>query len=119
MMTQICMIVEFTIADGQGALFKKLFREALDLTKQKDLGTLSYELYFNHDETKCYSIERYANSDAVLAHQDTVAKVSVPLFEICSTTRFEIFGDPSPKLQKALEASSPNRYKPWEGFARI
>ncbi len=118
MMNQICMIVEFTIANGQGAAFKKLFQEALDLTKQRDLGTLSYELYFNADETKCYSIERYADFDAVLAHLDTVADVSVPLFKICSTTRFEIFGDPSAKLQKALESSSPSQYKPWEGFAR-
>ena len=117
-MTQICMVVEFTIADGQGAAFKKLFREALDLTRQKDAGTLSYHLYFNEDETKCYSIEWYADSDAVLAHLDTVVDVSVPLFKICSTTRFEIFGDPSAKLQKALESAAPGRYQPWEGFSR-
>ena len=118
MLTQICMVVEFTIADGQGAAFRKLFREALDLTKQKDLGTLSYHLYFNNDESKCYSIEWYADSDAVSAHLETVAAVSVPLFKICSATRFEIFGDPSAKLQKALDASSPSLYKSWEGFSR-
>jgi quinol monooxygenase YgiN len=117
-MTQICMVVEFTIADGQAEAFKKLFREALDLTEQRDLGTRSYQLYFNDNETKCYSIEWYSDSDAVLAHLDTVADVSVPLFKICSTTRFEIFGEPSAKLKKALESASPNRYKPWVGFSR-
>lgn len=118
MMKQICLVVEFTVANGKVDTFKRLFREALEATKRKDLGVLSYQLYFNDDETKCYSIEQYQDSDAVLGHLDTVAGVSGPLFEVCSTTRIEIFGEPSPKLLKAFESSAPNKYVPWEGFAR-
>lgn len=118
MMTQICLVVEFTIADGKVETFKKLFREALDITKQKDKGTLSYHTYFNADGTKCYSIEWYEDSDAVLRHLDSVAGISAPLFEVCRTTRFEIFGSPSSKLLSAFESSAPSLYRPWEGFSR-
>jgi quinol monooxygenase YgiN len=118
MMAQICLVVEFTIADGKVETFKKLFLEAIEITKRKDSGTLSYQLYFNDDETKCYSIEWYENSEAILGHLDSMADISVPLFEICRTTRFEIFGNPSKKLSEVFEASSPNIYQPWVGFSR-
>lgn len=119
MMKQICLVVEFTIADGKTAIFKKLFREAIDITKGMDPGTLSYQLYFNDDETKCYSIEWYEDSDALLAHLNNVTDASTQLFEVCSTTRFEIFGNPSTKVLNAFESSSTNRYKPWIGFSRL
>ena len=118
MTTEICLVVEFTIVDGKLETFKKLFREAIDHTQQKDLGTLSYQAYFNDDETKCYSIEWYEDSQAILNHLDSVGDVAAPLFEVCSTSRFEIFGNPSAEVLKAFEASLPNRYKSWVGFSR-
>jgi quinol monooxygenase YgiN len=118
MMTQICLVVEFSIADGKVETFKKLLRKAIDVTRQKDLGALNYQFYFNKDATKCYSIEWYQDSDAVLRHLDSVAEVAGSLFEVCATTRFEIFGNPSTILLDAFKASSPNTYTPWDGFSR-
>ena len=118
MMKQICLVVEFSITDGKLETFKKLLCKAIDVTKQKDLGTLNYQFYFNDTMTKCYSIEWYQDSDAVLCHLDSVAEVAGSLFEVCATTRFEIFGNPSTKLLEAFNASSPNTYMPWDGFSR-
>lgn len=117
-MTAITLVVEFSIIPGNAGRFKELMHQAVDATLQKDVGALNYWLYFNQDETHCYSIETYSDTEAVLHHLNTVSAISGPLFEICSSTRFEIFGRPSPELIQLFAASSPNIYTPWEGFTR-
>jgi quinol monooxygenase YgiN len=117
-MDTITLVVEFSITPGNDKQFKTLMRQAVEATQQKDLGALGYQLYFNHDESKCYSIEVYRDSEAVLRHLDTVSEIARPLFEICATTRFEIFGSPSAELLKEFEASAPKIYSHWDGYTR-
>jgi len=117
-MDTITLVVEFSIIPGHSDQFKELMRQAVAATQQFDLGALIYQFYFNQDDSKCYSIEVYRDSEVVLKHLNTVAEIARPLFEICSSTRFEIFGSPSPELIKAFAADAPQIYRNWDGFTR-
>lgn len=42
--------------------------QCIAVAKEKDPNTLQYDWFFNPDQTECVVREKYADSDAVLAH---------------------------------------------------
>ncbi|MGA9152650.1 MAG: hypothetical protein WBZ36_18900 [Candidatus Nitrosopolaris sp.] len=66
--------------------------------------TINYEFCLNKYETSCVVNETYANSEAALVHAKGVASQTIlpKIFNISRITRFDVYGDPSEDLQKAL-----------------
>lgn len=116
-MTSIYLTVEFTITPGKVDAFKKLARQLIDGTS-KEAGTLGYQWYLNSDETKCYLIELYRDSGAILAHLNNVGPVLQKLLEASKVTRFEVFGSVSAEVEKALAGFGTRIFKYWDGFLR-
>jgi quinol monooxygenase YgiN len=103
---------EFVIKDGALKEYKSLVRNMSKLVETNEPGTLSYRFYFDTDEAKCVVHEIYANSEAVFVHNNSIASQTIlpKIFSISRIVKFEVYGNPSRKLQKALTSFSPKTY---------
>ena len=118
---QIHFRAEFTIEEGKIEEYKKLVQEMSRVVEANEPDTINYQFYLNRDdETKCIVHETYANSEAVFAHIDGVASQTIlpKVFNVSRISRFEVYGNPSEKLQKVLTSFRPQTYNPFVGFSR-
>ena len=112
---QIDFRAEFTIEEGKIEEFKKLVQDMSRVVEANEPDTVNYQFYLNRAETKCIVNETYANSEAVLAHND-----GPKIFSLAKISRFDVYGNPNDELQKVLASSSfnPQTYNLFTGFTR-
>jgi quinol monooxygenase YgiN len=118
---QIHFRAEFTIEEGKIEEYKKLVQEMSRVVEANEPDTINYQFYLNRDdETKCIVHETYANSEAVIAHINGVASQTIlpKVFNVSRISRFEVYGNPSEKLQKVLTSFRPQIYNLFVGFSR-
>ena len=111
---------EVIIKDGKLKEYKKLVRKMSKLVEANEPDTLGYHFYFNRDETKCVVHEIFANSDAVIAHNNSPASQTMlpKILSVSRISKFEVYGDPTKKLQKVLTSFNPETFYLFEGFSR-
>ena len=109
---------EHSISDGKINEFKKLAAEIVDRVEANEPNTLSYEWFLSDDESKCYVVQVYEDSEAVLAHLANIGDLLGPFDEIAPLTGLMIFGSPSDELRQALEPVGPKILEHWFGFTR-
>ena len=94
--------------------FKRLAGDAVKIAADEP-GVLQYDWFFNQDETACVVRERYANSDAVLAHLGVVGELLGKIIELGGGVEIDVFGSPSAVLVQAAEALRPRVYSYFQG----
>ena len=111
-MKLIKLIARFKIHPGKTEEFKKIVSKCIEVVKEKEAGkgTLSYDWYFNEDQSDCRVIETYRDSEAVLAHAANVGPYLGQFFEI-STFSGDIYGSASDTLKSALSAFQISYYE--------
>ena len=83
----------------------------------QEAGTLGYEWFLDGDGTTCHILERYADSDAVLAHLGTFGAQFAQRFLQCfAPTGLTVYGDPSPEARTALDGFGAVYLGTWGGF---
>ena len=113
-MGEILGIARFRFHEGKVEEFKRLSAQAMEIVKTKDPGTLGYDTYFNEDETECVIVERYRDSDALIAHAANLADLFEPILSIVDVVHGEVLGDASPVLRANLAGSKvPELFTPW------
>lgn len=117
---QIHFRAEFTIEEGKIEEFKKLVQDMSRVVEANEPDIINYQFYLNRAETKCIVNETYANSEAVLAHITCVALQTIlpKVFSVSRISRFDVYGNPSEELQKALTSFGPQTYNLFAGFSR-
>ncbi len=118
MTNYIQAIAEHSISEGKINEFKKLAAEIIDRVEANEPNTLSYEWFLNSDESKCYVVQLYKDSEAGLAHLGNIGDLLGPFHEVAPLTGLMIFGSPSDELRQALEPVGPKILKHWNGVAR-
>ena len=118
MTNSIRFVIEFITAEGELDTVKKVLTTAIETVNANDPGALSYEFFFNHDESRLYAVEWYKDSDAALAHLGIVGKILPKLLEVARVNRFQIFGNPSEGLVQALDPLGIQIITHWDGFTR-
>jgi quinol monooxygenase YgiN len=119
---QIHFRAEFTIEEGKIEEYRKLVQEMSRMVEANEPYTINYQFYLNRDETKCIVHETYVNSEAVLAHNSSVASQTIlpKIFSVAKISRFDVYGNLSEELQKVLASSgfNPQTYNLFAGFSR-
>lgn len=117
-MTQdIRKVVEVTINEGQLDEFKRLANIFIKRVKSSEPDTVSYEWFFDTDGKKCYILEWYRDSKALLAHLDNIRDLYEPLFKVSRITRLEVFGNPSLEVRQA-HLPETRFFEYWAGIRR-
>ena len=114
----IRLVVEATVAEGKLDSFKRILSSAVERVRANEPNTLSYEFFFNEDESKCYGLEWYKDSEATIAHVANVGEILGRLFEVSQLTRMEVMGAPSDEAKKLLDSFGAQTYIPWDGLTR-
>jgi quinol monooxygenase YgiN len=117
---QIHFRVELTIKEGKIDEYKKLVQKMCKVVEANEPDTLGYQFYLLSDGTKCIVHETYANSDAALAHNASVASKTIlpKIFSVSRISGFDVYGNPSEELQKVLTSFGAKTYRLFAGFSR-
>jgi quinol monooxygenase YgiN len=87
--------------------FKRLAAKAMEIVRNKDTGTLQFEISFNDDQSECIVLERYRDSQALIEHAEHFGDLSEAIIRTGSFAG-ELIGEPSAEL-KAMLAGGPIR----------
>jgi quinol monooxygenase YgiN len=97
-------IARFEFHGGQLEEFKGLAARGMEIVRNKDTGTLQFEISFNDDQSACIVLERYRDSDALIEHAQNFGDLGEALIRT-GWVAGELVGKPTAEL-KAMMASS-------------
>ena len=118
MSEQVSWFLELAVKPGQIDEVRALIAEMVE-SAQTEPGALNYQWSISDDESMIHSYERYADSDAVLAHLSIFgATFAKRLLAAVEPTRFVVYGDPTDQARDALDGFGARYMKPFAGFAR-
>jgi quinol monooxygenase YgiN len=111
-------VIEFAIPSGKDKELRAIMNDMVEDTRA-DPGALCYQWNLSDDATSCHVYEHYKDSEAALAHMDTVVKKHGARFlSLATPTRFVVYGEPTEALKKALGVLNPVFLKEIGGFSR-
>jgi len=111
--------VELAIKPGQLDNFRTLTKEMVESTKTEP-GVRIYERFVSKDGKLAYVYERYADSDAAVAHLLAFGKMYGERFaSMVERRRFTVFGTPSDELKTILDRFGATYLDQFEGFSLI
>lgn len=111
-MSTIQSVARFKIHPGKLEQFKRLSEQCVRLAREKDTGTLRYELFFNADQTECVVHEEYIDSEACILHFRNMGDTAAAIFTTGDVTG-EMWGNPSPELRKAVQDKGVRLFAPF------
>jgi quinol monooxygenase YgiN len=112
-------LYEVKIKDGQLQNLKDLIAEMVAHTKASEPETLVYSWVVSDDGSAGEVYERYANSEAALAHLATFNRdFADRLGTMVDLTRHTVYGHPSDALKQAIAGSHPIYFEDVAGFER-
>jgi quinol monooxygenase YgiN len=119
MENHVSWVIELDVKDGAFDTFRALMEEMVAGTSTEP-ATLAYEWYVSDDQKVVHIFEKYADSDAMIAHvSGFLEKWAGRFMESVDPTRFVVYGDPSPAARELLAGFGPVYLGPWSGFSRF
>lgn len=111
-MDEIKGIARFKFHPGSLEEWKRLTKEAMEIARTRDSGTLQYEIFLNEDESEAIVFERYRNADALMEHLSNIGHSMQPILATASITG-EVLGTPNAKMKELLGKGEPKLFTPW------
>jgi quinol monooxygenase YgiN len=112
-------LYQVTVKDGQLQNLKDLIVEMVANTEASEPETLAYSWVVSDDGTIGEVHERYANSEAALAHLATFNRDFAARLGTMVDLRSQlVYGNPSAALKQAIAGSKPVYFNPVAGFQR-
>lgn len=111
-MKEIKGIARVKFHPGQVEEWKRLSKEAMEIVRTRDSGTLQYEIFLNEDESEAVVFERYRDADAALEHFSNISHLMEPILSTASVTG-EVLGTPNTKMRALLGQGEPKLFTPW------
>jgi quinol monooxygenase YgiN len=119
MEAHVSWVIELAVKDRALDTFKELMEEMVSGTSVEP-QTLAYEWYISDDGGTVHIFEKYADSEAMVAHvSGFMQKWAGRFMECVDVTRFVVYGDPSPAARELLDGFGAVYLGPWGGFSRF
>lgn len=118
MSTVVSWNLHLSIREGRLEEFRGLMHEMVESARAEP-GTLSYEWFLSEDGSMCHIYERYADSDAVLAHLESFGSKFAERFLACvESTALSVYGEPTDEARSALDGFGAVYLGTFGGFSR-
>jgi quinol monooxygenase YgiN len=115
---QISWVLQCTVKEGQLDAFKELMDEMVAGTSEEP-GTLNYEWFISDDGNSVHLYEKYADSEAMIAHVEGFMEKWARRFMGCiEVTGFTAYGNPTDAAKEVMAPFGGNQLATWGGFAR-
>ena len=116
-MSELQGVARFKIHEGKLDEFKRLSAQAREIVRNKDTGTLQYEIYFNDDQSECMVLERFRDSEALIEHTANLGDLVEAILATVSVVHGELCGEPSAELRGNLAGMDvPVLFKPYQSM---
>lgn len=121
---RILVIGELTIKNGKAAELKKQIPAIIDAVRNNEPELNVYEWFIKSDETKCFIVQRFENSEAFLNHLSLMAPMLPALFAIAPFSGWKIYGNLTPAALETIRPIAaannivPDVYEFLEGMVR-
>ena len=116
-MSELLGIARFRFHEGKVEEFKRLSAEAIEIVRTKDPGTLQYDTYFKEDQSECFVIERFRDSEALIEHAANLGDLTDAILATVSVVHGELLGEPSAELRAKLVGSEvPVLFTPYQSM---
>ena len=115
-MGYVAWMLECTINDR--AALDSVMSDAASAAEANEPGTDIYEWNVSEDGTVLVNYERFADSDAALAHIGGFGAHAERFLATVTPTRLTVFGSPSDAVKEALTAFGPTYTSQIGGFHR-
>ena len=110
--------LRLAVREGRLDDARALMDEMVASTRRED-GALGYEWFLTEDGTSCHLHERYADSDALLAHLGTFGADFAERFLQCfEPTSLAVYGAPNDAAKGVLDGFGAAYLGTWGGFVR-
>lgn len=111
--------IEATIKDGKRGELEQFLAAISEETKRVEPTTLAYEFYVGESDSSFRALERYASSEAALAHLGNAGpKLGSLMACLDGAPKIVVWGAPSDALRAAIADFHPTYCKPIGGFRR-
>jgi len=114
-MDEIKGIARVKFHPGKVEEWKRLSEEAMEIVRNKDRGTLQYEIFLNEDESEAVVFERYRDAEAAIDHFSNISHLMEPILATASVTG-EVLGTPNAKMKALLGKGGPNLFTLWRAL---
>jgi len=118
MTDRIRMVVEFTVKPENLAAFKRLVEQAVTLVTRNETDALSYECFFNEDESICTVLEVYRDVQAVNAHMANVGPTLNEMAAVAPMTTLRVFGAVPDAMKPLATSVGGTIHTPFAGVTR-
>ena len=118
MTDRIRMVAEFTVKPENLAAFKRLVGQLVDLVTRNEPGALSYEWFFNDDESVCTILEVYKDVQAVNAHMADVGPTLNEIMAVAPMTMLKVFGAVPDEMKPVVASMGGTVHTPFTGITR-
>jgi quinol monooxygenase YgiN len=100
---EVYWVVTVLVPSGRMDDFKRVVDQLVAATKEES-GALEYEYSASANQSTVDIVERYRDSNAVVAHvtQTFGPKFSKPFLDIAKPVRFVVYGTPTGEAKKVL-----------------
>lgn len=110
--------LQLEVRDGRLDDARALMAEMVEATRAEE-GTLGYEWYLSEDGAACHIYERFADSDAALAHLGAFGSNFMERFMECfEPTALTVYGEPTDEAREALDGLGAVYLGNFGGFHR-
>lgn len=115
----VAWMTELAVKDGELETFTELMEEMVAGTREEPQA-LAYEWYISDDQRSVHIFEKYADSDAAIAHVNRLVERWIRRYIACvDIKRVVIYGDPSPAAREIFDGWRAAYLGPWGGFSRF
>ena len=109
-MSELQGIARFEFHDGQLEEFKRLAAQGMEIVRNKDTGTVQFEISFNDDQSQAIVLERYRDSEALVQHAGHLRDLGRAIPGLVSS---ELLGEPSDDVRAKLVGSGVRVFTPF------
>ena len=111
-MSELSGIARFRFYEGKVEEFKRLSTQCMEVVREKDTGTLQYEIFLSADETECIVLERYQDSEALMQHMANLGVLGEALLATGEVSG-ELLGQPNAALAAGLAEGPVRLFRPF------
>jgi quinol monooxygenase YgiN len=106
-------IGRFALHEGRADDFERLSRQCMEIVREKDTGTLRYDIYLNADRTEAIVIEQYTDARALQEHLANIGPELMAAIAGTGELSGEVLGDLPSDLAAQLEDAPVRTFAPF------
>lgn len=112
-MSRLLGIAHFTFHDGRADDFRRLSQRCLEIVRERDPGTLRYDVYLAPDESGAVVVEEYVDADALAAHTSNIGDELAAEILATGEVYGELLGDLPEEMLAQMEGGPVHPFAPF------